>query len=46
MLVRTQGGPLDDKAVARFTAEVAGGETGTAEPGPAALAALLRGLLS
>ncbi|WNI16119.1 alpha/beta fold hydrolase [Actinacidiphila sp. ITFR-21] len=45
LLVRTQGGPLDDKAVARFTGEVPTGEAVTVEPGPAALAALLRGLL-
>ncbi|MFC4030021.1 alpha/beta fold hydrolase [Streptomyces polygonati] len=45
LLVRTEGGPLDDKAVARFTTEAATGEISTVEPGPAALAALLRGLL-
>jgi pimeloyl-ACP methyl ester carboxylesterase len=44
LLIRTEGGPLDDKAVARFTADVPGGETATTEPGPAALAALLNTL--
>lgn len=45
LLIRTQGGPLTDDAVARFTAETAAGETVAVEPGPAALAALLRDLL-
>ncbi|WP_328916900.1 MULTISPECIES: alpha/beta fold hydrolase [unclassified Streptomyces] len=45
LLVRTAGGPLDDTAADRFTAEVKDGETVTVEPGPAALAALLRDLL-
>jgi pimeloyl-ACP methyl ester carboxylesterase len=46
LLIRTEGGPLDDKAVARFTADVPGGETATTEPGPAALAAVLNTLLA
>jgi len=34
------------ETVARFAADVPGGETATAEPGPAALAALLNTLLA
>jgi len=46
LLIRTEGGPLDDEAVARFSADVPGGETAVTEPGPAALAGLLNTLLA